>query len=108
VKVLAVEDIYFLPEQSDSPASHAYMWNEIRDYFGKESLLEVTTHSTNFEALRVARITYNPFKSPSPSHRKAPTSFFTPQQMTPEGQKFREILHLIKTVAVLDRYTSKF
>ena len=44
MKVLAVEDIYFLPEQSDSPASHAFMWNEIRDYFGKESLLEVTTH----------------------------------------------------------------
>jgi hypothetical protein len=109
VKVLNVEDIYFLTEQVDSLSKLVEMWNEIRDYFGKESLIDVTTYSTNFEALRVARITYNPLKAPMPSLRKeAPTSFFTPKLMTPKGEEFREILPLIKTVAVLDRYTSKF
>lgn len=108
MNVLTVEDIYYLTEQADSLSKLVDMWNEIRDYFGKESLIDVTTYSTNFEALRLARITYNPQKAPVSSERKAPTSFFTPQLMTPEGEKFREILHLIKTVAVLDRYTSKF
>jgi hypothetical protein len=64
VNVLTVEDIYYLTEQADSLSKLVDMWNEIRDYFGKESLIDVTTYSTNFEALRSARITYNPQKAP--------------------------------------------
>jgi hypothetical protein len=84
------------------------MWNEIRDYFGKESLIEVTTFSTNFDALRSAHITYNFQTATPPTLRKPPTTFFTHQSMSPDSEKFREILPLIKTVGILERYTSKF
>ena len=60
MNVLRVEDIYYLTEQTESLTKLSQMWNDIRDYFGKESLIDVTTYQTTFDALRLARITYNP------------------------------------------------
>ena len=108
VKVLQVQDIYFLSEQTESVAKLAHMWNEIRDYFGKESLIDVTTYSTTFESLRLARITYNPQKATPPTLRASPTTFFTDQFETAQAEKFKEIVPQVKTVQVLQRFTSRF